>query len=165
MFQLGAKTLPDARAWLLQRRQTVRPWLQFIQTSNFRLAGSLPRLSRRAVRNMEYFQSNYLCVFLALVCYCLVTSPLLLLAAAGSTWAARKLATRSAPLTLLGRELTMPQQYLLVAACSMPVLWLVGAGAAVFWTLGASLSLIGLHAATYNIDALIAEGEDMQQVV
>lgn len=157
-------SLPEAREWLIQRRSQVRPWLQFVNTSNFRTAGSMQRLSRRAIRNLEYFQSNYLCVFIALILYCLITSPLLLLAAAGSGYAARKLARRSQegapPLKLFGRELSAGQQYICVAACSLPLLWLAGAGAAVFWTLGASCTLVGLHAATYNIDALIAEPED-----
>lgn len=32
---------------------------------------SIPRLSRRFYRNVEYFQANYLMVFLGLFAYCL----------------------------------------------------------------------------------------------
>ena len=37
---------------------------------------------------MEYFQSNYVCVFLVLVLYCLISSPLLLIVIAGAGGAA-----------------------------------------------------------------------------
>lgn len=39
----------------------------------------------------------------------------------------------------------------------MPIFYLVGAGAAMFWVLGASFFLITLHAAFYNIDVLVNE--------
>lgn len=39
-------------------------------------------------------------------------------------------------LTLLGKELTLAQQYGLVGICSLPVFYLAGAGAALFWVLG-----------------------------
>lgn len=35
-----------------------------------------------------------------------------------------------------GRELTVPHQMSLAGAVSLPVFWLAGAGAAVFWVLG-----------------------------
>lgn len=76
-------------------KQSVRPWLLFLQTSNFKVAfeltqqelvnenihktyliqqvpTTLPRLSKRLVRNIEYFRSNYLFVFIALFAYCLL---------------------------------------------------------------------------------------------
>lgn len=54
----------------------------------------------------------------------------------------------------------MAQQYGIVALCSMPVYYMVGAHAAMFWVLGASLFIITLHAAFYNIDALVSEAEN-----
>lgn len=162
-LQMPAHHVPLAtKEWLATRRQHVRPWLQFVQTSNFRMPVSLPRLSKRIMRNIEYFQSNYLFVFLGLIAYCLITSPLLLIALAGSAYAGYKLSRRheQKKLTVFGHELTLAQQYGLVAACSMPVYYMVGAGAAMFWVLGASFFVITLHAAFYNIDALIAEQDD-----
>lgn len=35
-----------------------------------------------------------------------------------------------------GKELTVPHQMSLAGAVSLPVFWLAGAGAAVFWVLG-----------------------------
>lgn len=39
-------------------------------------------------------------------------------------------------LTILNHKLTLAQVYSLVAFCSLPVFYLVGAHAAVFWVLG-----------------------------
>lgn len=152
--------LPQAKEWLISRKNHIRPWLQFIQTSNFKLPPNLPRLSRRIMRNIEYFQSNYLFVFLGLIVYCLITSPLLLFAASGSLYVGYRLSRRTEKVIIWGQELTIAQQYGVVALLSMPVFYLVGAGAAMFWVLGASMFLITLHAALYNIDALISEEDD-----
>lgn len=88
-----------------------------------------------------------------------ITSPLLLFAIAGSFYAGYKLSKRhiEKKLVLFGKELTLAQQYGLITLCSMPVFYLAGAGAAMFWVLGASFFIITLHASFYNIDALIAE--------
>lgn len=61
---------------------------------------------------------------------------------------------------LFGHELTLAQQYGIVTICSMPVLYIVGAGAAMFWVLGASLFLITLHASFYNIEAIMPKEDE-----
>ena len=53
-----------------------------------------------------------------------------------------------------GKEVTLAQQYGVVAICSIPMFLLAGAGSAVFWVIGASFFVIGLHATFYNFDAL-----------
>ena len=45
---------------------------------------SAGRLSKRLYKNVDYFQSNYVMVFLVLVLYCLITSPLLIIVLAAS---------------------------------------------------------------------------------
>jgi len=52
----------------------------------------------------------------------------------------------------------------------MPLFYLVGAGAVMFWVLGASCFLIMLHAALYDIESLLEPEEEtfeltMEQVV
>lgn len=154
--------IPDPKEWIQQQRQNVRPWLVFVQTSNFKPPPSIPRLSKRIMRNIEYFQANYLFVFLGLIVYCLVTSPLILLAIAGTFYAGYKLNQRhlQKKLVLFGKELTLAQQYGLVTLCSMPVYYMVGAHGAMFWVLGASMIIITLHAAFYNIEALAPRRDD-----
>ncbi|KAF7283175.1 hypothetical protein GWI33_001238 [Rhynchophorus ferrugineus] len=154
--------IPDPREWIQQQRQNVRPWLVFIQTSNFKVAPTLPRLAKRLMRNIEYFQANYLFVFLGLFIYCLITSPLILLVLAGNFYIGYKLNRRHLRknVVLFGKELTLAQQYAILAACSMPVYYLVGAHAAMFWVIGASIVTITLHAAFYNIESIIPRKDD-----
>lgn len=46
-----------------------------------------------------------------------------------------------------GKELTVPHQMSLAGAVSLPVFWLAGAGAAVFWVLGKQKS----HYCVYTV--------------
>lgn len=86
---------------------------------------------------------------------------MVLIALAGSFYAGYRLSKRhqERKFVLLGKELTLAQQYGLVSLCSMPVFYMVGAHAAMFWVLGASFTIITLHAAFYNIDALMSDPE------
>lgn len=85
---------------------------------------------------------------------------MLLFAIAGTFYLGYKLSKRYAEkqsLKIFGKELTLAQQYGVLLLCSMPVYYLAGAGAAMFWVLGASFFVITLHASFYNIEALITE--------
>ncbi|KAF4519648.1 hypothetical protein B566_EDAN004985 [Ephemera danica] len=151
-----------AKEWAQRRRQTIRPWADFLNAGRFRAPASVPRLSRRLVRNVDHFQSNYLLVFIGLAIFCLLTSPLLLIAVAGSLIGCHFLATKQAErtLTIMGRELSLAQQYAMVAIASLPIFLWAGAGAAVFWVMGASCFFITLHAAFYNIEALLSPEDE-----
>nr|CAD7200950.1 unnamed protein product [Timema douglasi] len=70
--QLSLSSLA-AKEWIGQRRENIRPWALFINTAHLRAPSSLPRLSKRVVKNIEYFHSNYFFVFLGLIAYCLVS--------------------------------------------------------------------------------------------
>jgi hypothetical protein len=61
-----------------------------------------------------------------------------LIAVAASLGACYILSVKNAErkVTVFGYELTLAQQYGLVAACSIPLFYLAGAGAAIFWVLG-----------------------------
>ncbi|XP_012270893.1 prenylated Rab acceptor protein 1 [Orussus abietinus] len=159
---LGQLGYPLAQEWIQHRRATLRPWSLFLNTNNIRPPPSLTRLSKRVMRNIEYFQSNYLVVFIGLVIYCLITSPLLLLTVAASLGTCYKVSQRHAKqeLMILNHKLTLAQVYSLVGICSLPLFYLVGAGAALFWVLGVSWFMVMLHAAFYNIDSVLCPGED-----
>merc|ERR1712055_52147 len=109
---------PVVREWLSRRRATLRPVGTFFNTANFQLPSSAGRLSKRVVKNVEYFQSNYVCVFLVLVLYCLITSPLLLIviAAAGGACYVAGVRNQDRKLSIAGHEVSLAQQYGLVAA-------------------------------------------------
>lgn len=88
---------------------------------------------------------------------------MLLLAIAGTFYLGYKLSKRHADqrsVKIFGKELSLAQQYGVLSLCAMPLYYLVGAGAAMFWVLGASFLLITLHASFYNIEALITEEDN-----
>lgn len=62
------------------------------------------------------------------------------------------LKTLQSKMILFGREVSTAQQYGLAGAVSFPFFWLAGAGAAVFWVLGATLVVIGTHASFHAIE-------------
>merc|ERR1712020_172300 len=108
---------PLVRDWLAKRRANLRPVGTFFNTANFQVPPSAGRLSKRLYKNVEYFQSNYVCVFLVLVLYCLITSPLLLIviAAAGGACYIAGVRNQDRKLAIAGHEVSLAQQYGLVA--------------------------------------------------
>ncbi|XP_028040344.1 prenylated Rab acceptor protein 1 isoform X2 [Bombyx mandarina] len=143
-----------APALLMGVLSSRRSWTQFVATDNFKVPVSIPRLSRRFYRNIEYFQANYLIVFLGLFAYCLITSPLLLITMVASFFGYRKLTSGPNTWKIGGWELTKPQQYVIAAAGSMALCWLAGAGAVLFWVLGATVTVVALHASFFDAEAL-----------
>ncbi|XP_063393834.1 prenylated Rab acceptor protein 1 isoform X2 [Cydia fagiglandana] len=131
-----------------------RPWTQFVATENFKVPASLPRLSRRIYRNVEYFQANYFMVFLGLFLYCLITSPFLLIAMVASFFGYRKLTAGPNTWKIGSYELTKTQQYAVAAAGSMAICWFAGVGAVVFWVLGATVTIVALHAGLFDAESL-----------
>jgi len=157
---------PVIKEWFGKRKANVRPVGVFFNTSNFQVPPSAGRLSKRLYKNVEYFQSNYVMVFLVLVLYCLITSPLLLIvmAATGGAGYIAGLKNAERKLTVAGHEVSLAQQYGIIGLCSIPFFLFAGATGIVFWVLGASLVLITAHAAFYNYDALDV-AEDQEQLV
>jgi len=147
---------PLVREWVNARKATIRPIGTFFNTKNFQVPPSAGRLSKRMLKNVEYFQSNYVIVFLVLFIYCLITSPLLLiiLGLAGGACYLISVKNQSQKITIGGHEISLAGQYSIVLLCCIPLFLLAGAGGVVFWVLGASLFCISMHAAFYNYDAL-----------
>lgn len=141
------------------RWSKMKSWTSFIDTNRMRVPTTTIQWTRRLVKNVDFFASNYMCVFLILVIYCVLTSPLLLLAIAASLGACYIVTLKNAesPFKLLGRELTLSQQYIMVSLISFPLFYLAGAGSAVFWVIGASFFVIGLHATLFAIESIDTE--------
>merc|ERR1712061_33375 len=113
-----------------KRRANLRPVGTFFNTANFQVPPSAGRLSKRLVKNVDYFQSNYVLVFLILVLYCLISSPLLLIVIAGAGGAAYFAAVKNETrkIAIAGHEGTLAQQYAAIATASIPFFLLAGAG-------------------------------------
>lgn len=141
---------------------TIQSWSEFFNTSRMMKApGTRHQLTRRLLANLSYFQGNYLCVSLILVIYCILTSPLLLLAIVVYLLALYLVTARSAlgkQTRIFGHRLNLQQQYSFITMLSLPPLWIAGAPSALFWVIGASFFVVGLHASMYaNERALAAE--------
>jgi len=157
---------PAVKEWFGKRRANIRPLGEFFNTSNFQVPPSAGRLTKRLYKNVEYFQSNYVMVFIVLVLYCLISSPLLLIviAATGGACYIAGLKNADRKLSIAGHEVSLAQQYGLIGVCSIPFFLIAGAGGVVFWVLGASLFFITGHAAFYNYDALDV-ADDQEQLM
>ncbi|KAL5020309.1 hypothetical protein ScPMuIL_003201 [Solemya velum] len=154
----------STREWIQKTRDGIQPWGQFVNTGNFGLPKTLAPLPKRVVKNIERFQSNYLFVFLGLVVFCILTSPLLLIGIGACLGACYiiSLKNQEKKITIFGRELSLFQQYTAVGIASFPLFWIAGAGAAVFWVIGASFFVIMLHASMYKTEE---EAEPFESVV
>lgn len=135
---------------------TIQSWSEFLDTSRMmKVPSNTHHLTRRLISNLGYFRGNYLCVALILVIYCILTSPLLLLAIIGYVLALYFVTTRSASgrgLKIAGFKPNLQQQYYFLTLVSLPMLWVAGAPSAVFWVIGASFVVVGLHASIYNMN-------------
>ncbi|XP_077985520.1 prenylated Rab acceptor protein 1-like isoform X2 [Glandiceps talaboti] len=153
----------SAKDWVQKQRDNIQPWHEFINTSKISKPKSATGLTKRVTKNLEKFQSNYLLVSIGLVIYCVITSPLLLVACAFLIGGCYFIRARQAAgkVILLGRELTVAQQYLAVCMISFPMFFLAGAGGAVFWVIGASVFLVVLHASLMAIDTTTPDDADL----
>ncbi|XP_047354248.1 prenylated Rab acceptor protein 1 [Vespa velutina] len=161
-LQFNKLGYPQVQALIEYTKANIKPWRLFLNTNYVRSPQSVSILSKRIVKNIEYFQSNYLFVFIGLFIYCLITSGLLLLLITilfGIYYMVTKWHTNKR-LLILGHRLTLAQLYALIGICSLPFFYLVGAGQYLFWVLGASLFLITLHATFYNIDSVLCPGQE-----
>lgn len=147
---------------------TIQSWAEFFNTSRLMKApANKQHLTRRVLDNLSYFQGNYLCVSLVLVVYCILTSPLLLLALATYAVSMYLITVRSAlgkQTCVLGYRFNLQQQYSFITMLSLPLLWVAGAQTALFWVIGASFFVVGLHALLYaNESHQIAYANGNQQ--
>ncbi|XP_063615238.1 prenylated Rab acceptor protein 1-like isoform X1 [Penaeus indicus] len=153
---------PAAREWITRRRENVRPWLVFVNTQKFKIPPNVQRWTKRMIKNVDYFQSNYMFVFIILILYCLITSPMLLFAVAASLGACYILSLKNAEKKIVigGHEIPLAHQYGAIGILSLPVFYLAGAGAVLFWVLGASFFIIAIHASLYNIESVLGSEDE-----
>lgn len=142
------------RDFFQRQRDSIKPWADFLNSKKFRPPKSVAVAGKRVIQNITNFQSNYLFVFLGLLMFCLLTSPILLLAMGACLGACYIINLKNADrkIVIMGKELSLAQQYAAVGVLSFPLFWVAGAGSAVFWVIGASLFCILLHASMYNGD-------------
>lgn len=140
------------REWFQRQRDSIQPWSEFLNSKKFRPPKSVGLGGKRILKNIASFQSNYLFVFLGLLVFCLLTSPVLLIVIAACLGACYIINLKNAErkIVVLGKELSLGQQYGAIGLLSFPLFWVAGAGSAVFWVIGASLFCILLHASMFT---------------
>ncbi|XP_017027625.1 prenylated Rab acceptor protein 1 isoform X2 [Drosophila kikkawai] len=153
----GLSNLPSPMEVAQTVRNALRPWTVFFNINNFKTAVSMQRLNNRVTRNLNYFQANYIFIFFVLMIYCLITAPLILLVMVAAAFGCHKLRVRNSNIVIGSYQLTPYQQIIALNLATAPILFMVGAGAVLFWTLGASCFVVALHAIFYNIDSIVTE--------
>ncbi|MFT7815842.1 prenylated Rab acceptor protein 1 isoform X2 [Arapaima gigas] len=71
-----------AKEWFERRRLAMRPWSAFVDQRKFSKPRNFGELCQRVVRNLDTYHSNYTFIFLGLILYCIISSPMLLIALA-----------------------------------------------------------------------------------
>jgi len=141
---------PVAREWIARQRESIRPWNVFCDLDKFSKPSTPNEITTRITKNVKHFQSNYLVLVIILTGYCLITSPLLLIAI-GAFWGVQYVIGREQGVAyqqkLFGRELTETHQFIIASCISVPLFIWAGATAALFWVFGASAILVGAHGA------------------
>lgn len=140
---------PVAREWVARQRESVRPWNIFFDQDKFSKPQSPQILTARLTKNVKHFQANYLIMVVILAGYCLITTPLLLIAIAAFLGVQHLLNGKQGieyQLKFFDKELTETQQTVVASTISVPLFIFAGATAAIFWVFGASAILVGAHA-------------------
>lgn len=148
------KSLAQPQEWITKRRDTLKPWTEFISISKFKKPNGIGQAGGRLIKNIDYFQSNYLFVFVGLAIYCVLTSPYLLFALIAFIGACYILHLKNADgkLKFGNKEFNLAQLYSAAFICSIPLFIFAGATSALFWIIGASIVVICLHAIFYARD-------------
>lgn len=136
-----------ARHSAIELREKIRPWSEFADQKAFSAPVSMQEWTKRLLKNIEHYQANYIITFMLLMVYCILTSPLLLIALAVSATGSYVVSKHEGQNLVIGGKQIPPQfRYGLVGLISFPLLFIAGVGAALFWTLGVTATLIGGHA-------------------
>lgn len=70
MFSASMDSLKP-QEWISKRRETLKPWTEFGNYGKFKKPDSVGQCGSRLIKNIAYFQSNYLFVLAFLAIYCM----------------------------------------------------------------------------------------------
>ncbi|XP_065644631.1 prenylated Rab acceptor protein 1 [Hydra vulgaris] len=151
------------KGWFIERSSQLQPWKSFCNINKFSKPKNAGEVSKRLFTNIKIYQGNYIAVSAMLILYCILTSPLLLFGLVMSFGGCYYISTRGQgkSIKLLGRDLTMAEQYGLVFLISLPLFFLASAGSIVFWIIGASAFIIVLHASMLELKSVDLELQEV----
>lgn len=148
----SAFSATTAISWANERRQGLKAWTEFFKTTKFGLPPGVAAVAPRIQHNLGYFFSNYLCVFIVLLVYCILTSFVMLLAlvALGGLIYTVRQRTLKGPVVLGGHELPPSLLYTLAVIVCIPLFAMADVGNVMYWVVAVSILFIILHAVFYE---------------
>jgi len=150
--KMGSVSLPpqvlQLKEWALAKKDSLRPWQEFGNYHRLSKPGNAGIVTKRLSHNVMYYYTNYVFISALLVVYCIISSPLLLLAICVSGTACYLISTQKEGKTLhVGGHTFTPKDQAVICGCiSLPLLFFASAGTVIFWVIGLTASLVGVHA-------------------
>lgn len=133
-------------------RQRLRPWsTEFFAFSKFGWPPSIVGVVPRIKHNLQYFTTNYLCLVVILLVYCILTSFLMLLTliVLGGLIYTIYTRTQKGPVVFAGQEIPPSLLYTGALMLCFPMFYLADVGEVMYWVIGSSMFLVLAHATFY----------------
>jgi len=138
-------------SWKTERGKNLRKWGNFFDKSRFSIPKKSSQVLSRLKKNVKYFQTNYILIFLLLTLYCIITNPFFLFVIGiciglylyAFYW-------RSAPFKIGSHIVTDKEKAISVATITLILFYFASVGSTIFWLLGATISVILIHSLFYN---------------
>ncbi|RDD44497.1 Prenylated Rab acceptor protein 1 [Trichoplax sp. H2] len=138
----------EKKEWLSAAWKGVKPWSAFVTCNKFSKPQSISDVGKRLVTNIRFYWWNYIFITLFLMIFCIITSPMLLLAlcatAAGCYWINTR--CKGEKTKFCGHEFDKTEQYGLVCLITLPLYIFASAGSTIFWLTGLVAFIVFFHA-------------------
>jgi len=155
--KMGSISIPNnlnaIKDWVMTKRESLRPWQEFGNYNRASKPGNIGVITKRVTHNVFYYYTNYAFISALLIIYCIISSPLLLLAIVVSGTACFLISKQKEgqTLTVAGHTFTPKDQAMVCACISLPLLFFASAGTVIFWIIGLTCSVVGIHATMMQI--------------
>lgn len=136
-----------------------KPWGELFDKNNFGKPSNVAEASGRLRKNVSYFRVNYAIVTVGTCALVLLMNPwsVIVLAFLALLWAYFYV-LKSGPVVIGGRELSEREKLMGLSAVSLIVIFfLTNVGSVIFYALGLSFLLVGLHGVLHVPDDLFLD--------
>jgi len=132
--------------WKSERMGSMRGWGLFCDRSKFG-PPKIAEIYSRMKNNVQYFQTNYILVFVLLAIYCILTNFLFLigLVLIAVLWF-YVFYWRAQPVVIYKHEVTQKEKTIAIGVVSLLLCYWAQVGNVLFWLFGATITLVLLHA-------------------
>jgi len=137
--------LTRTKNFVLKKKGELKPWSTFLAVKKMKQPKSITSATGRLYHNLGQFQANYIFLMMFLAVYCVVTTPMLLVALGFLFTSVQYIYYERKDRVILGQTIKKDSQVQLAMFVTIPLLWFSAAGSAVFWVIGASLVIVMGH--------------------